>query len=280
MKLRLALATLLVTAAGLAVVATPASAVPGLQLVTGMSALDSASVKEALAACPSGKRVLGGGGYIYGGGRQVHFYRLQALGSSDQFAAGAVERGAYGANWRVYAYAICGSQPAGLEYVSYSTTSTSDPYRAATAECSAGKKLISMGARVLDGYEDGQVIIDDVMLSSTLETTTATAYEDENGYGGDWNLYSYGVCANPLPGLEFESATSPSNSSDKVIGVNCPAGKKVHGVGGNINGALGEAMYGGIYPSGALTGATVIAVEDSTLYNNNWTARVYAICAF
>jgi hypothetical protein len=74
-------------------VATPAIAVPGLTLVTAASGYDSTSSKEVLARCPSGTRILGGGGFIEGGDRQVHLVRLQALGSSDRFAAGAQENG-------------------------------------------------------------------------------------------------------------------------------------------------------------------------------------------
>ena len=103
--------------AGGVVAATPASAVPGLTFVTAASPLDSVSSKEALATCPSGTRVLGGGGYVQGGGRQVHLIRLQALGNSDRFAAGAEENGAYAGSWRVYAYGICARPPAAWRWL-------------------------------------------------------------------------------------------------------------------------------------------------------------------
>lgn len=76
MRLHLILAA---TVAAALIPAAPAAAVPGLQLVTAASVADSSKSKEALAICPTGKAVLGGGGFISGGGRQVHFHRLQAL---------------------------------------------------------------------------------------------------------------------------------------------------------------------------------------------------------
>ncbi|MDG4766785.1 hypothetical protein O7632_22175 [Solwaraspora sp. WMMD406] len=276
---RLAIAALVVasgTLAGVAV-ATPASAVPGLVFVSGVTALDSTSSKEALAVCPAGTRILGGGGYVSGGGRQVGFTRLQALGSSDRFAAGAAENGAYAGSWRVHAYGICGRAPAGLEYIGFQTGSNSDNYKAATATCSAGKRLISVGARTSNG--GGNVVIDDLRPNSALTSATVTGYEDEAGYAGNWSLWSYGVCANPLPGLQLVSATSTVDSADKVVGANCPAGKRLHGLGAEITGGIGQAIHAGVYPDAALTSAVDIALEDPTGIPGNWYTRAYAICA-
>ncbi|MDG4770186.1 hypothetical protein [Solwaraspora sp. WMMD792] len=276
---RLALAALVAagsTLVGVAV-AAPASAVPGLVFVSGVSALDSTSSKEALAVCPAGTRILGGGGYVSGGGRQVGFTRLQALGSSDRFAAGAAENGAYAGNWRVYAYGICGRAPAGLQYVSFQTASNSDSYKAATATCPAGKQLISVGARTLNGA--GNVVIDDLRPNGALTSATVTGYEDEAGYAGSWSLWSYGVCANPLPGLQLVTATSAVNSTDKVVGASCPAGKRLHGLGAEITGGVGQAIHAGVYPDAALTSAVDISLEDPTGIPGNWYTRAYAICA-
>lgn len=257
--------------------AAPASAVPNLVLVSAQSAYDSAGEKSATAACPTGTRVLGGGAYIYGGNRHVHLTRLQALGSSDTYVASATEGPGYSGNWRVYAYGICGQAPAGLEYVSYHSFNNSDGYKSATATCPAGKKLISVGARTHGG--GGQVVIDDIMPSNTLNWVQVTTYEDESGYAGNWSMWAYGVCANPLPGLEFRTATGPVDSTDDVVGVACSPGKKVHGVGGSINGGLGEVRYAGLYPAGGLGSATAIALEEPNGQSTTWYTRVYAICA-
>ncbi|WP_326554408.1 hypothetical protein [Micromonospora sp. NBC_01813] len=276
---RLALAALVVagsTLVGVAV-ATPASAVPGLVFVSGVSANNSNSSKEALAVCPAGTRILGGGGFINGGGRQVGFTRLQALGSSDQFAAAAAENGAYAGNWQVHAYGICGSAPAGLEYIGFQTASNSNSFKSAAASCSAGKQLISVGARTTNGA--GNVVIDDLRPGTTLTSVSVTGYEDEAGFAGNWTLWAYGVCANPLPGLQLVTTTSAANSADKAIGAACPAGKRLHGLGAETNGGLGEAIHAGVYPDAALTTAVDVSLEDPTGVAGNWYTRAYAICA-
>ncbi|MFY1632808.1 hypothetical protein ACN27F_05875 [Solwaraspora sp. WMMB335] len=276
---RLVLAALVVTGSALVGVAaaTPASAVPGLVFVSGVSASDSTSSKEALAVCPAGTRILGGGGYLVGGGRQVGFTRLQALGSSDRFAAGAAENGAYASSWRVHAYGICGRAPAGLQYIAFHTVSDSNSYKIATASCPAGKQLISVGARTTNG--GGNVVIDDLRPNTALTSATVTGYEDEAGHAGDWSLWSYGVCANPLPGLQLVTATSAVNSADKAVGAACPAGKRLHGLGAETNGGVGQAIHAGVYPDAALTTAVDVSVEDPTGIAGNWYTRAYAICA-
>jgi hypothetical protein len=258
-------------------VATPASAVPGVVFVSGVSALNSTSSKEALAVCPAGTRILGGGGYIKGGGRRVGFTRLQALGSSDRFAAGAAENGAYAKSWRVHAYGICGTAPAGLEYISFRTGGNSSGYKIATANCSAGKKLISVGARTTLG--GGNLVIDDLRPNAALTSATVTGYEDEDGYGGNWSLWAYGVCANPLPGLELVTATSAVNSADKVVGATCPVGKDLHGLGAETAGAVGQTIHAGVYPDATLTSTVDLSLEDPTGISGNWYTRAYAICA-
>lgn len=264
---------------GGAVVAAPAAAVPGLTLVTAVSPLDSASSKEALAQCPSGTRVLGGGGYIEGGDRQVHFIRLQALGSSDRFAAGAAENGAYPANWRVYAYGICGRAPAGLEYVSFQSPRNSHAYKQVYANCSPGKRVVSAGARVYGG--NGDVVLQ--RFTPGQDLVEVEAREDEDGYNGAWMVWAHAVCADPLPGWELVVSTTPSNSNDKVNNVLCPAGKRLHGMGSAVNGTsapdAGQAIHTAVIPSAPLTGATTIVLEDVTGIESNWFTSLVAVCA-
>jgi hypothetical protein len=265
--------------AGGVVVATPASAVPGLTFVTAVSPLDSASSKEALATCPSGSRVLGGGGYIQGGGRQVHLTRLQALGSSDRFAAGAEENGAYAGSWRVYAYGICARAPAGLEYVTFQSPRDSNAYKQVHAKCSPGKRVVSAGARIYGG--NGDVVL--LRFQPGLDQVEVEAVEDEDGHSGDWMVWAHGVCADPLAGWELVSGATPTNSSDKVNSVGCPAGKRLHGFGSAMNGESqadwGEAIHAGAYPDAGLTTATTVVLEDVTGIANSWFTSIVAICA-
>jgi hypothetical protein len=266
-------------AAGGVVAAAPASAVPGLTLVTATSPWDSTGSKESLASCPRGTRILGGGGYVQGGGRQVHLTRLQALGSSDRFAAGAQENGAYAGSWRVYAYGICGRAPAGLEYVSFQSPRDSDAHKQVRATCSAGRRVVSAGARIYGGAGDAVLL----RFQPGQDQVEVEAVEDENGYGGDWMVWAHGVCADPLPGWQLVSGATPADSSDKVNSVTCPAGKRLHGFGSAMNGESpadwGEAIHTGAYPDAGLTAATTVVVEDVTGIANAWFTSTVAICA-
>ena len=146
------------------------------------------------------------------------------------------------------------------------------------ATCSDSKKVISAGARISNG--DGQVFLDDMAPNGLLTSVTATAYEDQSGYAGNWSLSAYAVCANALSGHEFRTATAtPNDSNDNVISVSCPGTKKVHGLGAKMNGAVGQAFHAGIYPSASLTQGVAISLEDQDGYNNNWTNSIFVICA-
>jgi hypothetical protein len=122
------------------------------------------------------------------------------------------------------------------------------------------------------------VIIEDIYTPATLQSVTVTTVEDSTGYSGNWSMWSYAVCANPVAGLERKSAATASDSNDKFVGVSCGA-KKVHGVGGRINGGDGEVMHTGIYPAGDLGGATLISLEEDNGQADNWNSEVFAICA-
>lgn len=86
--------------------------VAGLIAVSVSSGTDSSSPKTATVACPSGKRVLGGGATIVGGGPGgPAVTQSQPVGGAattvNAWTAAAEELGAYAASWRLIAYAVC-----------------------------------------------------------------------------------------------------------------------------------------------------------------------------
>lgn len=132
---------------------------------------------------------------------------MQALGSSDRFAVGAEENGAYAADWRVRAYGICGREPAGLEYISFHTITDSSDYKIADAYCPRGKRLLSTGMRIHGGT--GNVVAEGFgPVVSSNDQVRAWAYEDENGYRGEWSMWAT-VCA-PTRCPAWCRTTSPS----------------------------------------------------------------------
>lgn len=253
---------------------------PGLSFASASSALDGTNTKSVSVPCPAGTKPFGGGFFVSGGaGGRVSVTRLQALSPSNTFAVSATEvSGPPPAAWRLHGYAICGAAPAGLTYVSFSTASNSTSPKAATATCPAGKKLIGTGARLIG--DAGQVLLDDIVPSAGLTSTSVVAYEDQTGYAGNWQLWAYGVCANPLANQSLQTAdTLPANSSDDAVGAACPGGTRLHGLGGAITGATGRALFGGLYPDAALTTSVAVTIEQNGGYTGNWYTRVYAICA-
>jgi len=84
--------------------------------VTATSALDSATTKTATAACPAGKRALGGGGVVtfgVGGGTpaDLALFRSEPTvdggGNPTGWIAGGNETDAVAGTWSVTAVALC-----------------------------------------------------------------------------------------------------------------------------------------------------------------------------
>ena len=149
--------------------------------------------------------------------------------------------------------------------------------KAVTVSCPAGKKVLSASADVNPG--NGDVLIDDVRPSADLQSVTANALEDETGTAANWTVTALATCAYPPPGLERVTATSPLNSTNKSVTATCPSGKRVLGVGADLNTFVGQVLLDDLRPDSGLTNVTVNALEDETGNSTNWSATAYAVCA-
>ena len=84
-----------------------AGAVPGLQLVSAQSAINS-SVKSVTASCPSGKQLIGAGGQINATSGEAVLDEITPLPNLSGVTTVGVEPGSGTANsWSVKSYAIC-----------------------------------------------------------------------------------------------------------------------------------------------------------------------------
>ena len=63
----------------------------------------------------------------------------------------------------------------------------------ANAVCPAGKKVIGTGGDFASGL--GQVVMDDIVPSSTLTSLSVIGYEDDNGTAANWTTHAYAICA-------------------------------------------------------------------------------------
>jgi hypothetical protein len=84
-----------------------ADPLPGLERVVATSLSTSAN-KHVTASCDAGKRVVGTGGEIVGGGGQVGIqYMIPNAALTQVHVRGAEDQDGTGANWAVRAYALC-----------------------------------------------------------------------------------------------------------------------------------------------------------------------------
>ena len=262
-------AAILVAAATVLVPASPALAVPGLIVTIDWSDdTASESFKTANAVCPTGTVILGGGADIVNGAGEVRLVSLipGALGlPTHSYYGVAVEGvGGYSGNWTMYAWAICGSGVSGWQKVSNTATSTgTQDLIGVTAACPANKKVIGTGANV-----QGNVVftfLDTVQPSPSLANVYVEAARDEIATTETITVTSHAICINPVGGQQLVSASTASDSvGAKYLSVKCPAGTKLHGTGGSITGALGEAFFDriGLFGLGAVEGSDVEVRED------------------
>jgi hypothetical protein len=80
----------------------------GVEVVNAISAVNSTPLRSVNAACPAGKKPVGGGAYVGIGLALVDELALSAsYPTASGWTAAAVENDAYAGNWYVRAYAIC-----------------------------------------------------------------------------------------------------------------------------------------------------------------------------
>jgi hypothetical protein len=285
-RLLVASVAFLVAAATAVLVVSPASAVAGLVVVkTKGPDTGSEDFKWALATCPSGTHVLGGGGDISGGSNGVHLSSLlpSALGfPADSFYVTAMEDHAgYGGSWNLTAWAICASGIIGWEVVTADAAAApGSTFTSVTAVCPAGKKVIGAGGYISGG---SRYIFDSMDPASDLSSVYVEVAGDETTPvdGAGWGAHASAVCINPVVGQRLVSATTGISTSNKTKSVSCPSGTKVHGTGGGLTGALGQAHIDRLAPNGtgSTAGVDIDARQDLTGASSSWQAYVYAICA-
>jgi hypothetical protein len=280
----LAAATVVLTAASAAVllVASPASAVAGRVIVSATSPeTGSEGFKGANAVCPTGTKILGGGADIVGGFHNVQLAGINpaplGLPANSMWATANEGPFGYDGSWSITAWAVCGTGVSGHEIVQvHSTDVPGATSSSATAICPAGKKVIGAGGR---SAGKPHWVLDSIDVATNLSSVYVETMATEPDIGGGVAV-AYAICVNPVAGQQRVSATSAFDSNDKVLTVNCPAGTRVHGTGGGITGALGQAYLDALLPTGGAPGGTLInAREDGDGFANNWRVSAYAVCA-
>ncbi|MFC7545688.1 hypothetical protein [Plantactinospora sp. GCM10030261] len=270
--------------------APQASALPSWQRVSATSLTDSEPVKTAIAACPAGKVVVGGGGWVFAlaaaDDAKVMVTGLEPVhsGNLDSYvASGAEVAPGMTGTWWVEAYAICAAAPAGYEVVSGSTAPSSSTVQETAAGCGGTKRAIGTGARI--NNPGGQVSLQLARPSGPRDIARVTAKEDANGYAATWNVTAYAICANPISGFSVQGApsTQTGSANAKSASVQCPVGTRLHSVAAATSGgtSLTDTPAGvaiqQVFPSSDQRTASVYAVETSPT-NASWDLVAQAIC--
>jgi hypothetical protein len=265
----------------------PALALPGLIRVDGNVSSDSVSPKTAVATCPAGTWVVGGGGWAYttvvADDGEVVLTRLEPVhsrtsaGSDSYVVTGAEVAGGYAGNWGVDAFALCASPPSGYEIVSGSTPWSSSSTQEAVAVCSSGRQVIGTGGQI--NNPNGEVSLIVARSASPRDISRAMAREDANGNSGNWNITAYAVCTNALSGFTalYGGSTLTGSENVKFESLDCPLGTNAHNVGATLGSDAppGVAIIA-VVAEGGRAGHAVAA--ETTPTNASWGLLVQLIC--
>jgi hypothetical protein len=169
----------------------------------------------------------------------------------------------------------------GLQQITVTSANNSQSVKSGTATCPAGTVVLDGGAFIF-GNAGGQVRLSGLRQVVTIFGTgfQATATEDSTGFGGNWRLSTYAVCA-PMPaGWQQVWTTSATNSQSwRSSVVTCPTGKKVIGAGAVVNNGYTGVELHTIYPTPDLDAVIAQAYEVEGGHGSSWSLTAYAICA-
>jgi len=270
-------ATLITTAVGAVVGATPAAAaISGVVQVRGTpSATDSQILKNSTATCPAGTVVIATGFELNGAAGDIILDDM-IPSTTNVFVQAGEDGDGTNASWNVVAWATCAFRPTGYEIMSAGIQSDPGTLREAIATCSStSKRVIGAAANLSAGF--GQISISTLTFDDTHVFAFGT--DDQDGFAGAWAITAYAICADPLPGLR----TSPGNSSfdsNSPKSANAPcndvAGQVALGFGWSVGGS-GEVVI--TFARSFGPSASVTFNEDDDGYLNSWSSTIILRCA-
>ena len=275
------LATILLTVGVVqAVDVGPASAMPGLVLVSATSVADSTNFRTVVADCPTGKSITGVGAAITGGDGDVVLEGYAPVHGSPDYAVAEANEDVtgYAGNWSLTVYAFCVTLNPAIVIVSAATSSTSDGYKVKDVGCPEGDESIGVGGWINGGA--GQVYLNDVYPPGILGGGGAIGVEVLNGYEGLWSIRAFAVCVPKSSQISEVDAVSVNDASTpKTDSVSCPAGTYIHGLAGRISQDIGHETLNVVVPNRTLTTETIRGYADEYGQPLPWEIIPIAICA-
>ncbi|WP_367128789.1 hypothetical protein [Saccharothrix sp. HUAS TT1] len=269
----------LLTAVTAAVLVTPpaSAAIPGEEVVMSPPPRLGSSVSRiSTVSCPAGKQLVGAFAYVRGNRRDV---LVTGLTLTATFAVAVAQEDQDGTtdDWGLVLEVVCALPVPGHAVVRVSSAPTS-VNKQVRATCPTGKKLLASG---WDTQGAGQVHVNQIAQSADLTSVAVTGMEDPDGYAGDWRLTTYAVCANPLPGQELRTATSPVDHGDKWFDVKCDWDQRRLSAGWSFIGTAGVTPAGQVLPNIWATGTSWYELdvwEDDDGFAHDWYAIGRVVC--
>ena len=253
--------------------------IAGLQRVAVAGAPNSDPSSVVSAPCPAGKAVIGLGGTINSANGQVV---LDAVFPDAGLTSGSIaafeDATGNSANWSLTAYAICA---ASAQLATATTGRLDTNIVAISAQCPTGQTAAGVGADLSGAL--GRVGIHRLVPTATGSSVGALTYPFSNV--DRWAVTPQAICATPFSGQAVVSAagTIDSEAAKSAI-VTCPAGKRVIGAGGAIDGdelfqVTPTVVLEAVEPNATLTTVTATAHEDEIARGTAWQVIAYAVCA-
>ena len=184
------------------------------------------AVRTATAECDPGRRLVGGGGGItsyHGDSRVVitEMIPVHPLTGPDRYIVSA--QGPADDHWTIEAQAVCADPVSGTHTVLAATTLSSASVQQAEPRCKSGERVLGTGGWVVQPTAQ-QVALQAVGPDASGQFGYAQAHEDANGYGGQWNVLAYAVCAPKPSRYAVVTHDAPAFDSQpfKASGTDCP----------------------------------------------------------
>jgi hypothetical protein len=251
----------------------------------------STTVKNAIAGCPAGTKVLGGGAQVIGGQGEVMLNRYAPVSntSGEAVQASATARPPGGGfhrarAWSLEAYAVCGPPLPGLQIVFADTDESLQRVASAQVKCPAGTKVIAAGGSA--GGRNGRASLRDVRPDAAGQTVTVVGADDTtlpSQPGVFLSIRAIAVCATPPPGYEVIRQQTTFDKGNHTLDLVCPDGKIAYGVGVSKIDTTGHVYLDSAAPqtSGRSNGPTRIhlATQQSP-FTASSSLTGHAFCAF
>lgn len=174
-----------------------ATGVTNVVRAQGPSGYDSSSPKNAVATCPFGKKVVGIGYQIgtFAPG-QVHVTSVVPTADTVTVTAyeddnGAVDAAGNNVDWDVTAYAVCATEPFGLERVASPSPAQGTDH----TTCPTGKKVLGSAGSLNSAQRDVSISSTQISTYAGFEIASANGVEDRSGANAAWSMSTTAICA-------------------------------------------------------------------------------------